>query len=74
MRTTLTIDDDVFAEIRRIAEERDEPLGQVVSGLVRQGLRSRRTFRVVDGLPTFEVPAGAPPITADDVMRLRDDA
>lgn len=39
MRTTLTIDDDVAAELRRLRRERDASLRDVVNNALRLGIR-----------------------------------
>jgi len=46
MRTTLTLDDDVAADIERLRRERDLSLKEVVNDVLRRGLHeSRRTSR-----------------------------
>jgi hypothetical protein len=71
MRTTLDIDDGVLAAARAIAEAENRSLGAVISDLARRGLVPAQ--RSVGGFPTFEVPAGAPPITPDMVDRAIDE-
>jgi len=39
MRTTLTIEDDVAAELERLRRERDESLKDLVNDALRRGLR-----------------------------------
>ncbi|MDP1738683.1 MAG: CopG family transcriptional regulator [Caulobacter sp.] len=52
MRTTLTIDDDVLAAARALAERREETLGAVVSDLMRQALRPpEQVFETRNGIP-----------------------
>jgi hypothetical protein len=53
MRTTLTIDDDVAAQIERLRKARDASLKDVVNDALRRGLRdmaappvARRPFRI----------------------------
>jgi hypothetical protein len=72
MRTTLVIDDDVLDDARRIAKAEGVTLGAVVSDLARRSLRPVG-IASSDGIPMFDVPADAPPITAEDVARARDD-
>ncbi len=43
MRTTLTIDDDVAAEIERVRREREQSLKDVVNDALRRGLREIRS-------------------------------
>ncbi len=51
MRTTLTIDDDVLAAARTIAEQHHRSLGEVVCALARQSLgKPRVTLDVVNAL------------------------
>ena len=38
MRTTLTLDDDVAKEIRRLARETNRPFKQAVNGALRAGI------------------------------------
>lgn len=40
MRTTLTLDDDVAAHLRRLSEERRVPFRRLVNDVLRQGLAS----------------------------------
>jgi predicted transcriptional regulator len=41
MRTTLTIDDDVAAELDRLRRSRDESLKEIVNDALRRGLRDQ---------------------------------
>lgn len=45
MRTTLTIDDDVIAELKRRAHERDESFKAIVNEVLRAGLADRTPKR-----------------------------
>jgi hypothetical protein len=56
MRTTLSLDDDVFQVVRSYAESRSLALGKAVSELVRKGLRAPAPTRMVNGLMVFDVP------------------
>jgi predicted CopG family antitoxin len=38
MRTTVTIDDDLYVKVKQIAEESGQTFGQVISQLARKGL------------------------------------
>jgi hypothetical protein len=38
MRTTVTIDDDLYVKVKQIAENSGQTFGQVISRLARQGL------------------------------------
>jgi hypothetical protein len=61
MRTTLTLDDDVYEAAKTLADGSGEPLGAVVSELARRGLRPAPVAASGDReeLPTFDVPADA---------------
>jgi hypothetical protein len=72
MRTTLVIDDDVLHEARQLAVADGRSIGAVISELARRALRPTPLAR--DGaFPTFDVPAGAPAISAEDVARALDE-
>jgi hypothetical protein len=68
MRTTLTIDDDVAAELERLRRSRDASLKELINDALRRGLRDmrappkkRKPFRT----RTFN--AGEPLINIDNV-------
>jgi len=65
MRTTLTLDDDVFQASRALAEASGRRLGEVVSDLLRRSLQSRPAVASKNGLPVFKVGDGAPVIPSD---------
>ena len=70
MRTTLTLDDDVFPLVRRYAESRSLALGKAVSDLVRRGFTVPRPTRVVNGLQVFDLPPGSAPVTSKRIREL----
>ena len=70
MRTTLTIDDDVLAAARALAEARDVSLGDAISELARRGLATPTTS--THGLPTFAVQPDARPLTPEMVEEALD--
>ena len=70
MRTTLTLDSDVFEAAQALARASGKRLGRVVSDLARRGLRSRATPTAPSGLPVFAVPADAPVIPSDRATAL----
>lgn len=72
MRTTLQIDDDVLDDAREIAAQDGRSLGAVISELARRSLAPARISER-KGLPVFDVPAGSPTFTADQVARALDD-
>ena len=56
MRTTLTIDDDVLAAAKALAERREQTLGAIVSDLMRQALRPpEQVFETRNGFPLLPV-------------------
>jgi len=69
MRTTLNLDGDVLRTARAIARADGRPLGDVVSELMRRGLRPTEP-RLADehGFPVFEVGREAALIT-DEMVR-----
>lgn len=70
MRTTLTLDADVFEAAQALARASGRRLGQVVSDLARRGLRSRAMPTSPSGLPVFPVPPDAPVIPSDRATTL----
>lgn len=73
MRTTLTLDDDLFQAARSMAAQRAVSIGKVVSDLALKGLRAARPAAARDGFPVFAVDAKAPPITIENVRRADDE-
>jgi hypothetical protein len=74
MRTTLTIDDDVYAAARSIAKSENKPIGLVISMLVRKGLAPQINYATDAGFPMFFVAENAPPITLEMVRQADEDA
>ena len=70
MRTTLSLDDDVFASVKSYAKNRSLGLGKAVSDLVRKGLRARLPTRMEDGFLVFDTPPDSPPVTSERVKEL----
>jgi hypothetical protein len=71
MRTTLDIDDDVLAEIKRIAIFRRTTAGRVLSDLARTALVHASPKR--NGVALLPPRKGARLVTPDIVNRLRDE-
>ena len=70
MRTTLTLDDDVFELAARQAKVRGVSLGKTVSDLLRRGLSAPTPSQQKDGLVVFQLPADSPTVTTDEVRRI----
>jgi hypothetical protein len=70
MRTTLSLDDDVFQVVKTYAENRSLAMGKALSELVRRGLNAPVKTRVVNGLVVFDVPADSELVTSELVKRL----
>lgn len=75
MRTTVTLDPDVYEAAAHLARTSGQRLGKVLSVLARRGLqrptpvspRGKRRF------PVFDVPPGAPVIPASRVQEVLDE-
>jgi hypothetical protein len=75
MRTTLDLDEDVMSAARSLSRSERKSLGQVVSELARKGLRPTPPVRRGrTGVPTFDVPDGAPVLTPEMVRKALEDA
>ena len=59
MRTTVTLDDDVFEAARDQAQASGKKLGEVLSQLARRGLRASAQSASKRGLPVFTVKPNA---------------
>ncbi len=73
MRTTLSLDDDVFRQVKRYAESRSIGLGRAVSELLRRGFATPLPTRKVNGLVVFDLPADSPRVTTRRVLELKDE-
>lgn len=72
-RTTLSLDDDVLAYARQLAEVSGRPLGDVISELARNSIERSGEIRVRNGIELLPVGRGAGRATLDDVNALRDE-
>jgi len=72
MRTTINIDDDLLEAARTLSRVRKKSLGEILSELVRRGLKSRSTERDESGFPVFKVSEDAPPITPEQIKQFED--
>lgn len=73
MRTTLSLDDDLFPPVKTYAKSRDISVGKAVSELVRRGLHAPLQTRVVNGFHVVDLPAGSPAIAGDHVRKLEEE-
>ncbi len=65
MRTTVTLDNDVFEAARAQAQASGKTLSKVLSQLARRGLRASPQAARKSGLPIFTVPPHAEIIPSD---------
>lgn len=70
MRTTITLEDDLYEAARALAESSGRTLSAVISELVRRGMQPREVIRGEDGLPAFDVPSDAKIIPATRAQEL----
>lgn len=73
MRTTLSLDDDVFEAVKTYAKSRDVAMGKAVSELVRKGLQAPLRTRIVNGFHVVDLPKDSPKVSSADVKRLQDE-
>jgi len=75
MRTTLTLDDDVYEAAQAHAQATGKRLGRVLSDMARQALEPsvRPSAKVASRFPVFEVPAGTRLIPASRVQKSLDE-
>jgi hypothetical protein len=74
MRTTLSIDDDILAAAREIADSERKSVGEVISALARNGMRpvvTDREFR--NGVLLLPLRAGGQRVTSELVRKLQDE-
>ena len=73
MRTTLTLDPDIYRVVRSMAEERRQSMGTVLCELARVGLRPRESVVRANGFPVFDVASDASPLTSEMVRDALED-
>ena len=73
MRTTLTIDDDVLALARAVAQARKVSVGNALSDLARRGHHASISTRQVGGFVVFDVPGSVPRIDPERVRQAEAD-
>lgn len=69
MRTTVTIDDDVMAVAKALAERTGSSLGAALSELARRGFRNAESAAGDGDGTMFAIADDAEPITSDDVYQ-----
>jgi hypothetical protein len=74
MRTTLSIDDDVLAAAKAIAEQQRRSIGEVVSELARRALRRTASPGQRNGIPLLPHTGDGQLVTLETVNALRDEA
>ncbi len=70
VRTTLSVDDDIFQLVKNYAESRALPLGKAVSVILRRGFAAECPTRMVNGLRVFDLPPGAHKVTTRRIKKL----
>ena len=75
MRTTVTLDPDVYEAAMHLSRVSGRRLGKVLSELARRGLvrEAPRTAQKKRRFPVFEVPPDAPVIPASRVQEILDE-
>ncbi len=77
MRTTLTIDDDVLAAAKNLAQRQRASVGEVISALARQSLRAasapHERTQLRNGIPLLPRRDAKAPVTLELVNQLRDE-
>lgn len=74
MRTTLNLDDDVYEFVRTCAQSRSEPIGKVVSDLIKRGIDLPLRTRLENGFHVVDLPPGGPAVTSEDIKRLESES
>jgi hypothetical protein len=70
VRTTLTLDDEVFELAVRQAKARGLSLGKTISELARRGLQAPTPSRKERGLVVFDLPADSPKVSTEEVRHM----
>jgi predicted CopG family antitoxin len=72
MRTTVTIDDDVYVKVKQIANDSGHTFGQVISQLARKGLSVESSCDTESVAPVFRILIGAAMIPGNRTVVLLD--
>lgn len=73
MRTTVTLDDDVYHAVASLSQSSGLSLSKVLSKVARRGLKPTPVKKKKNGLPTFDVPPGTPMIPGMLVYKFIDE-
>lgn len=73
MRTTLTIDDDIYTVASQMVALRHMPLGGVLSELAGRGLDQCQELAEAGAFPVFSVSEKALVFGLEEVKRMQDD-
>jgi hypothetical protein len=73
MRTRISIDDDVLAAAKTLAEPQQRSLGKVISDLARRGLRMPGPAGYRNGVPLLASKSGSNVVTPELVALLSDE-
>jgi len=73
MRTTLNIDDEALAEVRKYADERRISLGEAASSLISRGAVSLPKFEMKNGWVILKSTPGAPPVTTESIAQAEEE-
>lgn len=75
MRTTVTLDDDVYEAAVHLSRAAGERLGKTLSTLVRRGLKAQSPSlkKGARRFPVFDLPPGAPIIPASRIQWIIDE-
>ena len=73
MRTTLAIDDDVLARIKRLAESRATSMGKMATNLLRRALETDCPTTRVNGLTVLDPGPRSKTVLSSTVRRLLED-
>jgi hypothetical protein len=73
MQATLTLDDDLIEQARRVAEQRLITLDSLVTELLRKSLPRTISVRPDNGFPFFPRLPGEPVVTDEEIRRAEDE-
>jgi hypothetical protein len=75
MRTTVTIDEDVYEAAMKLSRMSGDRLGKALSDLARRALSPQPSVRIVKygRFPHFEVPPESRKISAEEVQKILDE-